>query len=695
MFDIIGCAKRCLSFATNGNSGGGVASDSEKLKVTVKVDNVVHLCCFSIILGFILVKTKAEKPSSGGLNSSSGNGNGGGSSVNLARYLAFARDTQCCALSWLVQILPQWSKDKKVMIKYMRQVLMLVKPEIIDGNALTDSEKKVGLVIFDKKSPTAFPVSEQLLSAIAVLIRECSSTPSALSENFRILESVALRGLESLGPESKAVLPPVFSDPQGLVQELFSLARVREHGEFYDADTVWSCAVLMVVLAAIDTGSFGWYVWENVPSVAVLMEMILTDNWGGRPLVSRHAVGPSEAELEAADRAERTRLPAEVTAERTLILFDPQQQRSRPTDEAVKNVENIVARHPLVKGRLLGKKEFFEGILEGQSMEGLMLWLPELIHKDGEMAAALPSKLLCELLLSPLFCDPERTHCVRRVQAWAGSKDQAQQAESVEVFMFFLRCLGSPHCHMREHARAALMEIFGSLEGVVRAEVLTSSAQRLLDACMRIADAIGVETRPEVIAKYIELLAECRSVFPVQDTLHRFCLTLASRPLLRKVLLDNDENEEGSALLQRTAEALITLCFKSCGSMVSTEALAGISLFFGVSKRPHTDALDPGILENLFGERGWLSIFSVRDLVLMWAESEDPVVCAAGVSRLEHEDLVSLICTPGYTKQTVSLAVETLAKSGPLQKAVYANVAHCLELYGLGDMVKMLAKEDD
>lgn len=655
----------------------GPLSEAERQKVTSSMDNVIHLCCFSIVLGYILTKNRTEK-----LQQS-----GSGASIGMAKYFAFARDVQGYLLSWLAQMLPQWSKDRKVVTRYMRQVLMLVKPEIIDGNALMDAEKKVGLVIFDKQAPLSFPVSEQLLLAVTRLIRDCSETLGALGENFKVLESIVFRGLEFLGTETK-VAPLSFSDPKDFVHEVFSLAHLKGPAELFDLDTLWSCAVVILVLAAIDPESLGAYVWENVPIVATLMEMVLTENWGIRPLAFSRGAGCSEAEMEAADRAEVAKLAGDsgsLPEGRTFVAFNVQQPR-RPPEEVLKSAEVVVARYPLVRRRLLGKRSFFEGILSGQSLESLMEWLPELIHRNGEMAAALPSKLLCEMLLSPRFCDPERSHCVKRIRACATSRDSAQQSEGLDVLMFFLECLGSPRCAMRENARSVLTEVFGSLEAFMRTELLASSSQRLSEACQKLGNAIFVETRPEVIAKYIAILVDCREVFPVQNTLMKLCFTLASRPLTRRVLFADGENGE---LLQRTAEGLIALYFSMCGAAATQEALAGISLFFGVSKRRHTDALSEDLLASLFRDGGVLSMFSVRDLVLMWAESEDPVVCAAGVSKLEPEDLVALICTPGHAEQTVSLAAEHLAQRSPLAKETYASVSRCLELYGLGSMIDM------
>lgn len=664
-----------------------VLSDTERQKVTSSMDNAIHLCCFSIVLGYVLTKIKAEKLQ-----------NANGAAIGMAKYFAFARDIQGHVLSWLAQMLPQWSKDRKIIARYMRQVLMLVKPEIIDGNTLMDSEKKVGLAIFDKKTPLGFPISEQILVSVARLIRGCSpssssslDTPVAFGESFKVLEAIAFRGLEFLGTESK-VAPPSFSDPEGLVQEVLGLARVRDHAELYDVDVLWSCAVVVTVLAAVDPESLGAYVWDNVPIVAVLMEMALTDNWGVRPFVFNRSSGCSEVDMEAADRAEIAKVTSEnaemakLIVGRTFILFSIHQFR-RPTEDALRNVKNVVTRYPLVKRRLLGKRSFFESILGGQSLEGLMEWLPELIHRDGEMASALPSKLLCELLLSPKFRDPERTHCVKRIQACAASRDSAQQSEGLGVLMFFLECLGSPRCATRENTRSALAEVFGGLDALAKTELLASSPKRLLEACQRVANAINVETRPEAVAKYIDVLLGCKDVFPVQDTLMRLCFTLASRPLTRRMLFAAGE---GGDLLQRAVERLITAYFSACGDTATREALAGISLFFGVSKRRHTDALSEDILENLFREGGWLSVFSVRDLVLMWAESEDPVVCAAGVSKLESDDLVQIICTPGHAEQTVSLAAKSLSKGDPLSKEVHANVSRYLKLYGLENMIELL-----
>lgn len=649
-----------------------VLSDAERQKVTNSMDNAIHLCCFSIVLGYILTKNRTEK-----LQQS-----GSGAALGMAKYFVFARDVQGHLLSWLAQMLPQWSKDRKIVAKYVRQILMLVKPEIIDGNILLDAEKKVALVIFDKQAPLSFPASEQILLAVIRLVRDCSVAPGAPGENFKVLESVVFRGLEFLGAEAK-VAPLTFSDPEGFVREIFGLARVKSDAavELFDADTLWSCAVVVLALAALDPESLGAYVWENVPVVAALMEMVLTENWGIRPLAFTRGAACSEAETEAEAEA-----GDKVEEGRTLVAFSVQRAR-RPPEDVLKGAEAVVARYPVVRRRLLGKRSFFESILSGQSLESLMEWLPELIHRNGEMAAVLPSKLLCELLLSPRFCEPERSHCVKRIRACATSGDGAQQSEGLDVLMFFLDCLGSPRCAMRENARAALTEVFGSLEAFMGTTLLASSPQRLSEACQKLGNAIYVETRAEVIAKYIGMLVACREVFPVQDTLMKLCLALASRPLTRRVLFADGE---GGDLLQRTAEGLITLYFSTCGGAATPEALAGVSLFFGVSRRRHTDALSEDLLASLFRDGGGLlSMFSVRDLALMWAESEDPVVCAAGVSKLEPEDLVGLICTPGHAEQTVALAAKHLAQAAtPLAKETYASVSHCLELYGLGDMVK-------
>jgi len=178
--------------------------------------------------------------------------------------------------------------------------------------------------------------------------------------------------------------------------------------QFFHISYFWRACIILTILSCYNHQSIGGFVWREVPSVRMLMEMLITQNFLFPPIVVPN--GPSLATEKKFQEEERTyiltllkgRSDSETNLLSQLIRSDIGQMARQPPEQVINRIRELDKQFGL--GRLLctGRDpDFLLDIMKRQSVEKAIQWLgPIVMDNENKLLEGLPIECLCELLLS-------------------------------------------------------------------------------------------------------------------------------------------------------------------------------------------------------------------------------------------------------------------------------------------------------
>ncbi|XP_072273856.1 integrator complex subunit 1 [Pyxicephalus adspersus] len=260
----------------------------------------------------------------------------------------------------------------------------------------------------------------------------------------------------------------------------------------------WKAWPLLLVVAAFNPENIGLAAWEEYPTLKMLMEMVMTNNYSYPPCTVTDEETRTEIinrELQISQREKQEILAFEshlaaastkqtITESNSLLLsqltsLDPQGPPRRPPPNAIEQIKSL--NQSLRLGHLLCRSrnpDFLLNIIQRQASSQSMPWLADLVQSSEGSLDVLPVQCLCEFLLHDAADESgtgeddeenetkeqrakkqqrqqKQRQLLRRLQdLLLGPK--ADEQTTCEVLDYFLRRLSSPQVSSRVLAMKGL-----------------------------------------------------------------------------------------------------------------------------------------------------------------------------------------------------------------------------------------------
>ncbi|XP_036913853.1 integrator complex subunit 1 isoform X2 [Sturnira hondurensis] len=181
----------------------------------------------------------------------------------------------------------------------------------------------------------------------------------------------------------------------------------------------WKAWPLLLVVAAFNPENIGLAAWEEYPTLKMLMEMVMTNNYSYPPCTLTDEETRTEMlnrELQTSQREKQEILAFEghlaaastkqtITENSSLLLsqltsLDPQGPPRRPPPHILDQVKSL--NQSLRLGHLLCRSrnpDFLLNIIQRQASSQSMPWLADLVQASEGSLDVLPVQCLCEFLL--------------------------------------------------------------------------------------------------------------------------------------------------------------------------------------------------------------------------------------------------------------------------------------------------------
>ncbi|XP_049555908.1 integrator complex subunit 1 isoform X1 [Orcinus orca] len=270
----------------------------------------------------------------------------------------------------------------------------------------------------------------------------------------------------------------------------------------------WKAWPLLLVVAAFNPENIGLAAWEEYPTLKMLMEMVMTNNYSYPPCTLTDEETRTEMvtrELQVSQREKQEILAFEghlaaastkqtITESSSLLLsqltsLEPQGPPRRPPPHVLDQVKGL--NQSLRLGHLLCRSrnpDFLLNIIQRQASSQSMPWLADLVQSSEGSLDVLPVQCLCEFLLhdaadEPASGEEEEEGESREQKAKKRQRQQKQQQllgrlqdlllgpradeqTTCEVLDYFLRRLGSSQVASRVLATKGLSLVLS--EGSLR-----------------------------------------------------------------------------------------------------------------------------------------------------------------------------------------------------------------------------------
>uniref|UniRef100_A0A3Q3GD68 Integrator complex subunit 1 n=1 Tax=Labrus bergylta TaxID=56723 RepID=A0A3Q3GD68_9LABR len=332
----------------------------------------------------------------------------------------------------------------------------------------------------------------------------------------------------------------------------------------------WKAWLLLLVVAAFNPQKIGMAAWDGYPTLKMLMEMVMTNNYTYPPCTVADEDTKTEMinrELQISQREKQEILAFEshlaaastkqtITESNSLLLsqltsLDPQGPSRRPPPQIQEQVKTL--NQSLRLGHLLCRSrnpDFLLNIIQRQASSQSMPWLADLVQSSEGSLDVLPVQCLCEFLLHDAADDSlpieddeegeskEQKQKKRQVSARAAAGSllgpKADEQTTCEVLDYFLRRLSSSQVASRVLAIKGLSLVL--IEGGLRdgeereqpmeedsadAELLPGYQWLLQDlpklplfdsvrgmTSTALQQAIHMETDPQTISAYLIYLSQ-------------------------------------------------------------------------------------------------------------------------------------------------------------------------------------------
>ncbi|ESO87352.1 hypothetical protein LOTGIDRAFT_107278 [Lottia gigantea] len=382
----------------------------------------------------------------------------------------------------------------------------------------------------------------------------------------------------------------------------------------------WKAWSMLLTLTAFNPGTFGLAAWDNYPTLKVLMEMVMTNNYKFPPPTT----ATDEKLIEDIKNRERqihqkevqeiiefeTHLAGKTTITEVnshlvnqLTTMDPSGIARNPPGKVLEQLK--ILNSNLKIGQMLCRNrnpDFLLDVIQRQGTSQSMPWLAELVESSEGSLDVLPIQCLCEFLLheteeeenkveflsddDSIRADKQRKKQKRikqqqllgRLQALVHDKSSDSRT-MYEVLDYFLQRLSSTQSSSRAQAIRGLSMVVSRSEldkdVAMETEEEETTHTWLLkhlpsvpqfheikgQTCLALRSACQIETNPNLISAYIIFLSRYAMDQTLQD-LDNLALDMAQLIVERTSIINHILPAEGSKrtpMEDQTLAALIDL----------------------------------------------------------------------------------------------------------------------------------------
>ena len=251
----------------------------------------------------------------------------------------------------------------------------------------------------------------------------------------------------------KDIYPFRLHKVDAFVQTLFNICLYKYHAPCTLAVSVlyWRAWHILLIVSALDPKGFGLTAWQQYPTLRMLMEMIMTDDYaypplsslGGDESLSAESFAALEAHTAQLERHEILRFENAFEAKQ-LLQATPQQQQQpqpivrteansqligqvmrfepsgvarRPPADTVQTIRKLNAEYKL--GQLLCKSrqpDYLLGLIKRQTAKMSFTWLSPLIESSfNDCLDIMPIQCVCEYIWNVLNSNEEQSTKVRKI----------------------------------------------------------------------------------------------------------------------------------------------------------------------------------------------------------------------------------------------------------------------------------------
>lgn len=384
-------------------------------------------------------------------------------------------DIQKDSMLWVQHIMPKLSINQNA-IQKVRSLLLLDVPPSAHLEKQSQDIVSAAINFF-----SVLPTSEDI---IMPLLKVQSNKPMMTSSDiWDIIESLILRSMKFAQTYQK-LYPPVDVTDTKFCSLIFNLSEFNmpSNGDeklqvfanqLYYKKQLWRAHIVLVLCASLNSSTLGKFIWENIPSLRFLIQVIITQSWNNFDVF--------DEELENSESRQNIQLILSFERMITktedvdysnsefcpiLTVFNPQGPPIRPSTELISSLKQLSDEFDLPQMFSRSREpDFILSIMRRQGPTESLKWLSPLIDNDPNTLHMLPAHFVSQLLLT---C--QSTDFKDKVVAPLGEYNriigilkeafESSPEKSIEILEFFTGKLGSEDIKMRSLAKRSLHTLF-------------------------------------------------------------------------------------------------------------------------------------------------------------------------------------------------------------------------------------------
>ncbi|XP_054737283.1 integrator complex subunit 1 isoform X1 [Anastrepha obliqua] len=446
----------------------------------------------------------------------------------LLNFFSQMSQIQLEAVSWMYETVPNLFKIQSLEYSQaLHKILLLDNPEQYSRCDQWPSEPERGALL---RIASETPVLEDTLLRI-ILIGITKDIPLTIPETIDVIMMVIKRASTMRIPN----YPAVQANKYDVIDFLFNMVEYH-YPENINlplgyappklAITVlyWKAWIIMLMISAHNPSTFGAFCWKHYPTMKVLIEMCITNQF------TEPHIGKEELQLVSLEREQILQLESYLAAQTSqaiitednailisqLMLMDPMGQVRKIPNSVLEQVKGL--NKSLKLGYLLcrcRRPDLLLDIIQRQGTTKSMPWLSDLVQSSEGDFSHLPVQCLCEFLLfNANIINEENTRDVELVAYLRNlvMEENTQKKTVCEVLDYIFRRLSSTVKQSRIAAISGLKIIFKDntdqndwlLKSIPQIQCFREALSFMIP---QLRSACQVENTPALVMSYIQFVA--------------------------------------------------------------------------------------------------------------------------------------------------------------------------------------------
>ena len=340
----------------------------------------------------------------------------------LIKYYMLMTQVQCDTVTWLQEIHRIYQLNPtELVVNYLSKILFMVdKPDqcyTID-NWPSEQERATLLRVVSE-----IPVLSETLNQVLIITQ---NIPEQLHFYMLHLEENLLKSAALV--YKKDIYSIKFNKIDQFVQSLFSICmyKCQQIASNLAVQVLyWRAMEILLIVSALDPKGFGLTAWEQYPTLRIMMEMIMTDDYNFPPQSSLtdemtlERFRSIETQINQSEKQDILEFEynfsikqgnpirfTEINSTLITILmkFDPNGPPRRPPNDIINNIRKLNAEYNL--GQLLCKSrqpDFLLSLIKRQNSKLSLPWLSSLIESNSsDSLEIIPIQCICEFIWNVL-----------------------------------------------------------------------------------------------------------------------------------------------------------------------------------------------------------------------------------------------------------------------------------------------------